>query len=291
MQTVCEWWPCWQLERVLMASLHDMESLLYEAIVDGNLPTVKRMVNSGIGRNAVLHSPRNWEAATILSTAAFYGNLQIVSYLIEAGASINFQDPGVRRSALHWASMGQGTNVVKYLISRGADVNALDRDNMSPVMLAALHSHQEAVRELVEAGAYVNGIDRLRCTALHYAAFHGDPVSVRALVLGGCVHNNAIFVKGTPLGNLATSGDIANVQLLLAAGCNMSAEDWKQQVEGVEEDSEVFQLLKEHVHTAPSLKQVCRVSIRGSLQGQQVQKKILQLPLPSSLIDYLLLLY
>ncbi|KAL8602355.1 hypothetical protein ACOMHN_022868 [Nucella lapillus] len=270
-----------------MASLHDMEALLHQAIVDGNLPCVKRLVNSGISRNAVLHSPSNWEAATVLSTAAFCGNLQIVGYLLQAGASVNFQDPGGRRSALHWACMGRGTEVVRYLIGRGADVNALNRDNMSPVMLAALHSHQAAVRPLVEAGACVWGIDRLRCSALHYAAFHGDSLSVKALVLGGCVHNNAIFVKGTPLGNLASNGDVDNVRLLLAAGCRVTGDDLDQQTEDASGD--VFELLKTHMRTVPSLKQTCRVSIRRTLKGQHVQKKIERFPLPSSLLDFLLL--
>jgi hypothetical protein len=65
--------------------------MLYEAIVANNLSSVKRMVSSGIGHNTVLHSPNRWESATILSTAAFQGNLSMVHYLVQAGASVNFQ--------------------------------------------------------------------------------------------------------------------------------------------------------------------------------------------------------
>ena len=279
----------WEGRPVTMTSLQDMEVMLYEAIAAGNLPSFKRMVTSGIGHNAVLHSPKRWEAATILSTAAYFGNLQMVRYLVETGASINFQDPGVRRNALHWACMGRGTDVVKYLISHGANVNALDRDNMSPLMQAALHSHQAAVKELVEAGTCVHYIDRLRCSALHYAAFHGDKLSVRALILGGCIHNNAIFVKGTPLASLALIGDMDNVRLLLAAGCRVTPEDWKQQSEGLGEDSEVCKLMQSSTGSTSSLKHLCRSSIRASMKGQRLQKKIRELPLPPSLIQYLLL--
>ena len=288
MQVICDRGQQLHIGPVLMASLHDMEAMLYEAIVDGNLPSFKRMVNSGIGRNAVLHS-QNWEGATILSTAAYHGNLPMVCYLVQAGASVNFQDPGVRRNALHWACAGRGTHVVKHLISCGADVNALDRDNVSPLMAAALHSHQAAVAELVNAGANVNYIDRLRCSALHYAAFHGDKMAIRALILGGCIHNNGIFVKGTPLGNIALNGDIENVKLFLAAGCRVTREDWEHQSEGLDRNSEIHQLMLEHVRTVPSLAQICRTSVRISMKGENVQKKVQQLPLPSSLIQYLLL--
>ncbi|KAK7116470.1 hypothetical protein V1264_002143 [Littorina saxatilis] len=273
----------------MASSLQDMEIMLYEAIATGNLSSVKRMVNSGIGHNAVLHSPKCCDAATILSTAAYFGNLQMVQYLVEAGASVNYQDPGVRRNALHWACMGNGADVVKYLISCDADVNALDRNNISPLMHAAMHSHEAAVRELVQAGACVNYIDRLRCSALHYAAFHRDRLSVRALILGGCIHNNAIFVKGTPLGTLASIGDVENVKLLLAAGCRVTPEDWKQQAEGLAEDSNVGLLMQRHVGLTPSLRHLCRTSIRASMKGQDVQNKIQLLPLPASVIQYLLL--
>ena len=279
----------WDSPADTMVSLQDMEVMLYEAIAAGNLTSVKRMVTSGIGHNAVLHSPKRWEAATILSTAAYFGNLQMVRYLVESGASINFQDPGVRRNALHWACMGNGTDVVKYLISCGADVNALDRDNMSPLMQAALHSHQAAVKELVEAGSCISYIDRLRCSALHYAAFHGDRLSVRSLILGGCIHNNAIFVKGTPLANLALIGDVDNVRLLLAAGCRVTREGWRQQSEGLSEDNEVCQLMQKFTSSPRSLRHLCRSAIRASMKGQHVQKKIRELPLPTSLIQYSLL--
>ncbi|KAK7481615.1 hypothetical protein BaRGS_00016216 [Batillaria attramentaria] len=271
-----------------MATLQDMEVLLYEAIAAGNLQSVKRLVSSGIGRNAVLHSPNSLEGATVLSTAAFMGNLEMVQYLVDDGASINYKDPHMHRNALHWASMGSGTDVVKYLVSCGADVNALDRDNMSPLLHAAVHRHQTAVGLLVEAGAYVHQIDRLRCSALHYAAFHGDSSAVATLVNAGCVHNNAIFGKGTPLANLAASGDIDNVCLLLRAGYQLSRDDLAI-ISGLREDSEVVRIMRVHSHLVPTLKQLCRTATRASIKGVNMQKKLQALPLPCSLIDYLLL--
>lgn len=271
-----------------MATLQDMEVMLYEAVATGNLQSVKRLVNSGIGRNAVLHSPNRLEGSTVLGTAAFLGNLQLVQYLVDIGASVNFKDPHMHRNALHWASMGSGTDVVKYLISCGADVNALDRDNMSPLLHAAMHRHQTAVGVLVEAGAYVHHIDRLRCSALHYAAFHSDPLAVSTLVHGGCIQSNVIFGKGTPLASLAVCGDEENVRLLLRAGYRLSRHDMTV-VSSLPANSEIVKVMVQHTQVVPTLKQHSRTTVRATMKGVNVQKKLQQLPLPNSLIVYLLL--
>lgn len=271
-----------------MASLQDVEVMLFDAITSGNLPHVKRLVSSGMGRNAILHTPQRWEGATVLSTAAFIGNLQLVRYLVETGASVNLQDPGLHRNALHWACMGPSIKVVQYLIDRGADVNALDRDNMSPLLYAAVHRHQEAVEVLVLAGANVHHVDRLRCSALHYTAFHGDPVAVSAIIRAGCIHSNAIFGKGTPLANLVSHGDTENVHLLLVAGYHLTSNDWMTAIR-LHKDSQIMKILLQHSRVAPSLKQLCRTTIRASMNGVNLQKKVGLLPLPHCLIQYLLL--
>lgn len=271
-----------------MATLQDLEVMLCEAIATGNFPCLKRLVNSGIGCNAVLHSPLHWESTTVLSTAAYAGNIQMVKYLVETGASVNLQDPGLRRNALHWASMGPSTTIVKYLLKQGADINALDRDNMSPLLQAAVHRHQSAVQALVLAGADVHQVDRLRCSALHYAAFHGDPIAVAALVEAGCIHNNSIFGKGTPLANLISHGDLQNIQLLLAAGYQLLTTDLEI-VSELSEDCPIKYLVKNHFSQAASLKHHCRVFIRSCVKGANLHKSLKELPLPPCLIRYLLL--
>ncbi|ESO90050.1 hypothetical protein LOTGIDRAFT_97628, partial [Lottia gigantea] len=123
---------------------------------NGNILKVKQLINSGINKNTVLHSPIRWEGATVLGTAAYSGNLEIVKFLLDAGASINFQDPCLARNALHWASMGRGTDVVKYLSESGANINCLDRDNMTPLLQAAMNKHSDSVCILVQQGADVD---------------------------------------------------------------------------------------------------------------------------------------
>jgi ankyrin repeat protein len=92
-----------------------------------------------IGINTVLHSTARPESATILATAAYEGQVDIMLYLINCSALINYQDPLLRRTALHWACMGGRLESVQLLLTYGcSDVNCLDRDNVTPIIQAAI---------------------------------------------------------------------------------------------------------------------------------------------------------
>ena len=71
--------------------------------------------------------------------------------LIEAGADINALDSR-QRSPLHYASMWNPP-VVLVLLEAGAKVNVLDETNSSPLYWAASHKHEASVVALMAASA------------------------------------------------------------------------------------------------------------------------------------------
>ncbi|KAH9403338.1 hypothetical protein TYRP_015221 [Tyrophagus putrescentiae] len=62
------------------------------------------------------------------------------------------------RRPLHYAADYGQKEIIEYLITKqGADVNALDKHNISPLLAAIWEGHTECVRLLIANGAQING--------------------------------------------------------------------------------------------------------------------------------------
>ena len=75
----------------------------------------------------------------------------MVRALIEAGAEVEALDGG-QRSPLHWAAEFNPA-AVQVLVQANAKVNVLNKGNRSPLYWAARKNHSEAVVCLCKAGA------------------------------------------------------------------------------------------------------------------------------------------
>ena len=93
---------------------------------------------------------RNNNGGTVLMLAARYGHLDVVRYLLEAGASVGLQ------IALGLAAGGGHLDVVKELLDAGASVDMQDNFGNTALMRATWDGHLDVVRYLLEAGASVD---------------------------------------------------------------------------------------------------------------------------------------
>jgi len=112
---------------------------------------------------------------TLLHRAAFdcaSGLLEaeVVKYLISKGADINSRSCD-GRTPLHMAvKYGGNLEVVEYLISYGADINARNAGGVTPFHIAVSHKGAiEVVKYLVSKGANVNAKDNDGATPLMWA--------------------------------------------------------------------------------------------------------------------------
>jgi len=74
---------------------------------------------------------------------------------------------------------------VRSAIDAGADVDAKDSINRTPLFLAAWNCHTQIIRELLEAKANVNSTDSEKWCPLYGAAFRRKSESLRILIKEG----------------------------------------------------------------------------------------------------------
>jgi hypothetical protein len=110
-------------------------------------------------------SPRS---ADLLIYAAYDKDFRTVKAMLSHGVLITATDHHEWRTALHAAASAGDLHTVQFLVSNGADVNALDRAGDSPAELAASRGHQDCAAFLQEhGGKRIRGDDAQHQKAIH----------------------------------------------------------------------------------------------------------------------------
>jgi ankyrin repeat protein len=83
--------------------------------------------------------------------------VKIIKYLVSKGADLHATDSSAnRRNALHLAAIGGRPRVIHALVELGLDIDSRDRMNVTPLIQAAGSGCIEAVKACVELGADIN---------------------------------------------------------------------------------------------------------------------------------------
>ena len=97
---------------------------------------------------------------------AVHTGLDEVKALVEAGADVNARDAN-QATPLYWAVAAGRTNlpILQYLVDHGADVNTKNAWGTTPLHLAALNGDAPAVERLLELGADETAVGQTNQTA------------------------------------------------------------------------------------------------------------------------------
>ena len=143
--------------------------------------------------------------------------------------------------------------LVREMISQGIDVNHVDANKTSALMLAAYNGHLEVVNLLLAAGADVSKVDMTNRTALMFASTGPFVETVKVLLAAGANVNATDSQENwTPVMWAAAEGQMEVLKVLIAAGGDITMVD----IDG--ESSYDFALSNQHQEVADYLKELAQ---------------------------------
>ncbi len=95
------------------------------------------------------------------------GDYERVKELLDNGVDVNIVDNCENNTPLHYASAQGYIKIARLLIERGANINALNYYEISPLSNACYNKKLEIVKLLLENNANVNIVDNDDYTLLH----------------------------------------------------------------------------------------------------------------------------
>ena len=130
---------------------------LYKAIGSNNIDTVNQMLASQ--PNLMKESQAVFRGDTVLHCASRNGHLAMCHLFVDTfNIDCNMVNEN-RYTALHWAALYGRFNIVRFLLNRGAAINAVNKMNQTSLQLAVYYGHHETVELLLSKGADVNICD------------------------------------------------------------------------------------------------------------------------------------
>ncbi|GAQ42092.1 ankyrin repeat domain-containing protein [Aspergillus tubingensis] len=157
---------------------------------------------------------------TLLHRFAFGGNLCLVKLMLSRGANINAQDK-LENTPLHWAASEGHLRVVQALIEAGADANVEDENGHTPLGIAIVCKKSAVVRYLLDSVQYAQeAILRVFSDEMMEDCTNSDiPIMIfHALKDSGYDFSSTDASSEGYLLSATSRGNITLVQLLLADG-------------------------------------------------------------------------
>ncbi len=144
---------CRNSEAVSILKKRQKKLSLFEAASIGDSDTVK----TEIAGNEKLINSFSADGFTALGLASFFGNTNIVHFLLANGANPDLASKNdFHVSPIHSACAISNYDIVEILIKSGANVNARQMQGVTPLHSAAHNGQTKIAKLLIESGADIN---------------------------------------------------------------------------------------------------------------------------------------
>jgi ankyrin repeat protein len=161
-----------------------------------------------------------------LHYAAFWGFHSIVHFLVvERSQDVHSRKSSYDRTPLHMASVNGHKQIVYYLLERGANVSARDRNWDAPLHLALRRGHVEVAHMLIELSAGFLAPDGTMNSPLHLASEMGLLDFARMLIERGAHVSDRGRYRQTPLHLALRRGHVEVAHMLIEHDANVKAQD------------------------------------------------------------------
>jgi ankyrin repeat protein len=147
---------------------------LHVAVAQGSVPLVEILIAHGANLEALSED----RGARAIHLAATFGELEMLTLLLDDGAEIEAQD-NTGQTPLLIAAATNNLEAVNVLLDRGADLEARESGKgQTPLMRASRLGYLEIAIALVENGAEINAVDNAGRSPLKLAATSNSYIGV-----------------------------------------------------------------------------------------------------------------
>ena len=190
---------------------------LYEESSEYGIPLLHRLAFFGLieplrialkfGYNV---NSRTRKGETALHFAAKRNEGEMGQVLIEVGADIEAEDYSLSERPVHAAAQAGSVNLMTILLKKGANLEAINVRNETPLAIAISQEHVEVVKILLDYNSPINTLDSLGLSPISRAALTGNEQ-----IMGLLIQSNANINLGEPLHSASEGGHVEVVKLLL----------------------------------------------------------------------------
>ncbi|KAH9487507.1 hypothetical protein Btru_074133, partial [Bulinus truncatus] len=193
---------------------------------------------------------QNHRGTTALSLAASGNHIDVVKLLLDFKADAGLSDEKGHNPLVHAARKGHAsilelllkhdtetgnavkiasscgyTQCVKTLCERNADVNKVDKNGITPLMLASLHNNSAIAEILLSHNADVSAVDKKGWSALMFASQAGCSNIAEMLMNIGANADQRSASGWSPLAIACLNGHIETVKVLLKYKADVNSID------------------------------------------------------------------
>jgi ankyrin repeat protein len=165
-----------------------------------------------------------YACASTKKKSALFSDLNIKNIITENPVRINEKDSN-GNSFLHLAVRAGNADIVRFLISKGANVNIKDNYGETPLQTAAHIDNLDIIIQLVSHDAEIHIRDASGVTPLHDAVYHGQMETVKYLISQGAEINIKDISGQIPLHYAVKDNKVEISKYLITKGAEVNARD------------------------------------------------------------------